>query len=148
EGDLRVTKDWYIEYGYPIGFPSIEIKTIGAGGGSLAYADEGGSLRSGPESAGADPGPACYGLGGEKPTNTDANFLLGRLNSKLLDGEMSLNKDAALKSIQTLCETFGYNEYEAANAILQVANANMCDALRLISVRKGYDPRDFSLVAF
>src|SRR5699024_7745501 len=77
EGDLRVTKDWYIEYGYPIGFPSIEIKTIGAGGGSLAYADEGGSLKSGPQSAGAEPGPACYGLGGVEPTNTDANFLLG-----------------------------------------------------------------------
>src|SRR5699024_5287350 len=148
EGNLRVTKDWYIEYGYPIGFPSIEIMTIGAGGGSLAYADEGGSLKSGPQSAGAEPGPACYGLGGVEPTNTDANFLLGRLNNKLLDGQMSLNKEAALKAMQPLCDQFGYNEYDAANAILKVANANMCDALRLISVRKGYDPRDFALVAF
>ncbi|TRM10602.1 hydantoinase/oxoprolinase family protein [Lentibacillus cibarius] len=148
EGDLPVTKDWYIEYGYPIGFPSVEVRTIGAGGGSLAHIDEGGSLRNGPESAGAEPGPACYGLGGNEPTNTDANLILGRLNDKLLDGQLSLDRDAAVKSVQPICETFDYNEYEAADAILKVANANMSDALRLISVQKGYDPRDFALVAF
>lgn len=148
EGNLRVSKDWYIEYGYPIGFPSIEIMTIGAGGGSLAWIDEGGSLRSGPESAGADPGPASYGQGGTEPTNTDANLVLGRLNQTLMDGQLQMDKDAALQSMQPLCERFGYDEYEAANAILKVANANMSDALRLISVRKGYDPRDFALVAF
>lgn len=148
EGDLRITKDWSIEYGYPIGFPSIEILTIGAGGGSLAWTDEGGSLRNGPESAGAEPGPACYDQGGEEPTNTDANLILGRLNTELLDGQMSLNKESALKSIQNISKNFGYTEYEAADAILKVANANMCDALRLISVRRGYDPRDFALVAF
>ncbi|QKY68319.1 hydantoinase/oxoprolinase family protein [Lentibacillus sp. CBA3610] len=148
EGDLPVTKDWYIEYGYPIGFPSVEVRTIGAGGGSLARIDDGGSLRNGPESAGADPGPACYGLGGEEPTNTDANLILGRLNDKLLDGQLTLEREAAVKSVQSICENFGFNEYEAANAILKVANANMSDALRLISVQKGYDPRDFALVAF
>ncbi len=148
EGDLPVTKDWYIEYGYPIGFPSVEVRTIGAGGGSLAYIDEGGSLRSGPESAGAQPGPACYGLGAEEPTNTDANLILGRLNDQLLGGQMSLDRKAAVKAVQSICETFDFNEYEAANAILKVANANMSDALRLISVQKGYDPRDFALVAF
>lgn len=148
EGNLRITKDWYIEYGYPIGFPSIEILTIGAGGGSLAWIDEGGSLRNGPQSAGADPGPACYDRGGTEPTNTDANLVLGRLNTTVLDGQMKLNKEAALKAVKKIGDRFGYTEYEAADAILKVANANMCDALRLISVRRGYDPRDFALVAF
>ncbi|MCM3739770.1 hydantoinase/oxoprolinase family protein [Oceanobacillus luteolus] len=148
DGELKTTKEWYIEYGYPIGFPSIEIMTIGAGGGSIARIDEGGSLRNGPESAGSEPGPACYDLGGTDPTNTDANLILGRLNESLLDGKMTLNKEASKKAIQPICEKYGYSEHEAADAILKVANANMSDALRLISVRKGYDPRDFALVAF
>ncbi|MBU5267124.1 hydantoinase/oxoprolinase family protein [Virgibacillus proomii] len=148
DGKLKMTKDWYIEYGYPIGFPSIEILTIGAGGGSLAWIDAGGSLRNGPESAGSDPGPASYDKGGTQPTNTDANLILGRLSPSLLDGQMQLKKEHALQSLQPICETFGYTHFEAADAILKVANANMSDALRLISVRKGYDPRDFVLVAF
>ncbi|MDA3128821.1 hydantoinase/oxoprolinase family protein [Aliibacillus thermotolerans] len=148
EGELRVTKDWYVEYGYPIGFPSIEVLTIGAGGGSISWIDEGGSLRNGPHSAGAEPGPACYDAGGTKPTNTDANLILGRLDSTLLDGQMILKKEKALQALQPICEQFGYTEYEAAHAILEVAHSNMCDALRLISVRRGYDPRDFVLVAF
>ncbi len=148
EGELKVTKDWYIEYGYPIGFPSIEVLTIGAGGGSISWVDEGGSLRNGPHSAGAEPGPACYDAGGTDPTNTDANIILGRLDTELLDGQMTLNRDKSMESVQEICETFDYTEYEAAQAILQVANANMADALRLISVSKGYDPRDFALVGF
>ncbi|KMY55558.1 hydantoinase [Bacillus sp. FJAT-27231] len=149
DNDLRVTKDWYIEYGYPIGFPSIEILTIGAGGGSLSWIDEGSSLRNGPQSAGAVPGPACYQRGGTEPTNSDANVVLGRLGTKLLDGQMTLDKEAAVKAIEkTVASKLGYNVYEAADAIIKVANANMCDALRLISVRRGYDPRDFALVAF
>ncbi|MEJ8766675.1 hydantoinase/oxoprolinase family protein [Oceanobacillus sp. HCA-5259] len=148
DGELKTTKEWYIEYGYPIGFPSIEIMTIGAGGGSIARIDKGGSLRNGPESAGSEPGPACYDFGGTEPTNTDANLILGRLNESLLGGDMTLNKDASKKALEPICEMYGYNEFEAANAILKVANANMSDALRLISVRKGYDPRDFALVAF
>lgn len=148
-GNLRITKDWGIEYGYPIGFPSIEILTIGAGGGSLAWIDEGGSLRNGPQSAGADPGPACYMKGGMEPTNTDANVLLGRLNTKLLSGKMTLNKKASCQAIQEkIGKYFGLSDAEAANSIIKVANANMCDALRLISVRRGYDPRDFALVVF
>ncbi|RXT07125.1 hydantoinase/oxoprolinase family protein [Ammoniphilus sp. CFH 90114] len=148
-GDLRITKEWYIEYGYPIGFPSIEILTIGAGGGSLAWIDNGGSLRNGPQSAGADPGPACYMKGGVEPTNTDANVLLGRLNTKLLSGKMTLNKEASAQVIQEkIGNYFNLSDYEAANSIVKVANANMCDALRLISVRRGYDPRDFALVVF
>lgn len=147
-GELRVTKDWYIEYGYPIGFPSIEILTIGAGGGSLAWIDEGGSLRNGPQSAGATPGPACYERGGTEPTNSDANLVLGRLGTELLDGQMTLNIEKAQEVVRYIAEPFGYTEEEAANAIIKVANANMCDALRLISVRRGYDPRDFALVVF
>ncbi|MED0736066.1 hydantoinase/oxoprolinase family protein [Aneurinibacillus thermoaerophilus] len=147
-GELRVTNDWYIEYGYPIGFPSIEILTIGAGGGSLAWIDDGGSLRNGPQSAGATPGPACYQRGGTEPTNSDANVLLGRLGTELLDGKMTLDKEKAREAIRKIAEPFGYTEAEAANAIIKVANANMCDALRLISVRRGYDPRDFALVVF
>ncbi|MBI0578811.1 hydantoinase/oxoprolinase family protein [Neobacillus cucumis] len=148
EGDIRITKDWYIEYGYPIGFPSIEILTIGAGGGSIAWKDEGGSLRNGPQSAGAVPGPACYMRGGEEPTNSDANLVLGRLGIDLLDGKMQLDKGKAVKAVEKIAADFGYSNVEAANAILKVANANMCDALKLISVRRGYDPRDFALVAF
>lgn len=148
-GDLRITKDWYVEYGYPIGFPSIEILSIGAGGGSLAWIDEGGSLRNGPQSAGADPGPACYMKGGNDPTNTDANLLLGRLNSKLLNGQMTLNKEESRRVIrEKIGRYFNLSDEEAANSIIKVANANMCDALRLISVRRGYDPRDFALVVF
>src|SRR5699024_345867 len=82
-----------------------------------------------------------------EPTNTDANLILGRLDTNLLDGQMKLNKEAARNSIQPICQTFGYTEEEAAHAILQVANANMSDAIRLISVRRGYDTRDFALVA-
>ncbi|MBU8878494.1 hydantoinase/oxoprolinase family protein [Bacillus sp. FJAT-29790] len=148
DGDIRITKDWYIEYGYPIGFPSIEILTIGAGGGSLAWKDDGGSLRNGPQSAGAIPGPACYQRGGEEPTNSDANLVLGRLGVNLLDGKMQLDKEKAIQAVDVLAKEFNYSTVEAANAIIEVANANMCDALRLISVRRGYDPREFALVAF
>lgn len=148
EGDIRITKDWSIEYGYPIGFPSIEILTIGAGGGSLAWKDEGGSLRNGPQSAGAVPGPACYGRGGTEPTNSDANLVLGRLGVNLLDGTMQLDKAAAIQAVKKIADAFDHSTEEAASAILEVANANMSDAVRLISVRRGYDPRDFALVAF
>ena len=148
DGDIRITKNWAIEYGYPIGFPSIEILTIGAGGGSLAWIDEGGSMRNGPQSAGPYPGPACYGFGGTEPTNTDANLVLGRLNVELLGGSMKLDLEKAKQAVQKIADAFGYSIEEAANAIIEVANANMSDALRLISVRRGYDPREFALVAF
>ncbi|MFC4766195.1 hydantoinase/oxoprolinase family protein [Effusibacillus consociatus] len=148
-GELRITKDWYIEYGYPIRFPSIELITIGAGGGSLAWIDQGNSMRNGPQSAGADPGPACYLHGGTEPTNTDANVVLGRLNTKLLNGQMSLDKEAAETAItEKIAKPFNFATVDAANAIIKVANANMCDAVRLVSIRRGYDPRDFALVVF
>ena len=94
-GELRTTKEWFVQYGYPICLPSIEVLTIGAGGGSLAWLDDAGGLRNGPQSAGASPGPAAYGRGGIEPTNTDANLVLGRLGSELIAGAMKLDRDAA-----------------------------------------------------
>ncbi len=148
-GELRTTNEWFVEYGHPIVFPSIEVLTIGAGGGSLATIDAAGSLRNGPQSAGSDPGPAAYGHGGEEPTNTDANLVLGRLGTRLVGGGMTLDRDAAETAIRTkVAEPLGLEVHQAANAIIEVANANMADAVRLISLQRGYDPRDFALVAF
>ncbi|WP_421083837.1 hydantoinase/oxoprolinase family protein [Rothia nasimurium] len=149
DGELRVSEQWEVEYGHPITFPSIEVLTIGAGGGSLAHIDIAGSLRNGPQSAGADPGPACYNTGGENPTNTDANVVLGRLGTSLAGGVKQLRKDLAEKAINTVIgEPLGMGTEEAAEAIVSVANANMADAVRLVSIRRGYDPRDFALLAF
>ena len=149
EGEMLTTRDWYIEYGQPICFPSIDIKTIGAGGGSIAWIDEAGSLRSGPQSAGSIPGPACYGRGGELPTNTDANLVLGRLGGDLAGGDLDLDIERARNAIDThIAKPLGMGTEEAALAILNVANANMADAIRLVSIMRGYDPRDFALVAF
>lgn len=148
-GESRISKDWYIEYGYPIRFPSIEVLTIGAGGGSLAWQDEGGSLRNGPQSAGAYPGPACYGNGNQTATNTDANIVLGRLGNSLAGGKIKLVQELAVKAVQeTVADPFGMELHQAAEAIVSVANANMANAVRLLSISRGYDPRDFALVAF
>jgi N-methylhydantoinase A len=148
-GEMRTTNEWSVEYGHPICFPSIEILTIGAGGGSLAWVDDAGSLRNGPQSAGADPGPACYKLGGDKPTNSDANLVLGRLGSALVGGAITLDRGLAEDVIRAgVAEPLDLELLDAASAVIQVANANMADAVRLISIRRGYDPRDFALVAF
>ncbi len=148
-GEVRVTKEWFVEYGYPICFPSIEVLTIGAGGGSLAWIDAAGSLRNGPQSAGATPGPAAYGTGGTQPTNTDANVALNRLGLELAGGKMMLDPELARRAIQTgVADVFGMTVEEAALAVVKVANANMADAVRLVSIRRGYDPREFALVAF
>jgi N-methylhydantoinase A len=148
-GELRLTKEWSVEYGYPIVFPSIEVLTIGAGGGSIAWIDQAGALRNGPQSAGADPGPACYGRGNELPTNTDANLVLGRLGERLIGGAMSLDRSSAQRAVdEHVAGPLGLDREQAAMAILQVANANMADAVRLISIRRGYDPREFALVVF
>lgn len=147
--EIRSTKEWSVEHGFPICFPSIEVLTIGAGGGSLAGLDEAGSLRNGPASAGAEPGPACYQQGGTEPTNTDASLALDRLGTELVGGAMHLDKQAAQEAINVhVAEPLGLKPDEAASDILQVANANMADAVRLISIRRGYDPRDFALVVF
>lgn len=148
-GEVRMAGTWHVEYGHPIMFPSVEVITIGAGGGSIAWRDAGGSLRNGPQSAGADPGPAAYGKGGTDATNTDANVVLGRLGEALLDGRVSLDREAALAAVRTgVGEPFALEDAEAAQAVIQVANANMANATKLISVGRGYDPRDFALVVF
>jgi N-methylhydantoinase A len=149
EGHSRVTKDWHVEFGYPIRFSSIEVLTIGAGGGSLAWTDEAGSLRNGPQSAGANPGPACYGNGNKQATNTDANVVLGRLGTSLAGGKIMLDPTLAAQAVDdSVARRFGLTREAAADAIIRVANANMSDAVRLISISRGYDPRDFALVAF
>jgi len=149
KGEPKRTTDGKIG-GYPLKIPIIDINTIGAGGGSIAWIDPGGALRVGPESAGADPGPACYGLGGEKPTVTDANAVLGYINPRyFLGGEMSLDVKASEKVISKhIAEKLGLDITEAANGIVEVANANMVRAIRVVSVERGYDPRDFVMVPF
>ena len=136
--------------GYPIRTPVIDLVEIGAGGGSIAWVDPGGILRVGPQSAGADPGPVCYGQGGTQPTVTDANLVLGRLNpSYFLGGEIALDPTAAQRAIEQHCaQPLGMDLVEAAHGIVEIANTAMVNALRLVSVQRGYDPRDFALVAF
>ena len=107
EGQSRVTKDWHVEFGYPIRFSSIEVLTIGAGGGSLAWTDEAGSLRNGPQSAGANPGPACYGNGNRQATNTDANVVLGRLGTSLAGGKIMLDPALAAAAVDEVAASFG-----------------------------------------
>ena len=136
--------------GYPIRTPVIDLVEIGAGGGSIAWVDSGGVLRVGPQSAGADPGPVCYGAGGTEPTITDANLVLGRLNpSFFLGGEIELDVETARRAIQEKCaDPLNLDLVEAAHGIVEIANAAMVNALRLVSVQRGYDPRDFVLTAF
>lgn len=148
-GELHTTNRWEVEYGHPILFPSIEVLTIGAGGGSLAHIDIAGSLRNGPQSAGADPGPSCYDRGGTQPTNTDANLVLRRLGNDLAGGELNLNEGLAKAAIKdSIADPLGLDVPAAAESILDIANANMADAVRLVSIRRGLDARDFALVAF
>ncbi len=123
--------------GLPLRLPTVDLQTVGAGGGSIVWRDEGGALRVGPESAGAEPGPACYGRGGERPTVTDANLLLGRLPERLAGG-LELDRAAAGRAL---------GEIDPAEAV-EVVDAEMLRALRLVSVERGHDPRDFALVAF
>jgi len=129
--------------------PMVDIDTIGAGGGSIAYVDQGGVFRVGPQSAGADPGPACYGRGGTLPTSTDAQLLLGRLRSDrgLLGGGMTLDPALAEKALQSVADELGMSVEEAALGALQVQKYGMTQAIELNSVRRGYDPREFTLVA-
>ena len=129
--------------------PSVNVHSVGAGGGSIAHVPAiTGALRVGPESAGADPGPACYGKGGDRPAVSDANVVVGHLPPKLLGGEMVLDVDAAKAAVQTIGDALGLDVHQAAAGILDIVNENMAGALRLVSVQRGYDPRDFALVAF
>jgi N-methylhydantoinase A len=148
-GQIRFTKDGEIG-GQPIRVPMIDIHTLGAGGGSLAWIDPGGALRVGPHSAGAQPGPACYGRGGTQPTVTDANLVLGRLDRlSFLGGDMALDLDAARAAIaDTIARPLGLSLEQAAEGIVRVIDATMVRGMRSVSVERGYDPREFCLVAF
>jgi N-methylhydantoinase A len=135
--------------GFPLLLPMIDIHTIGAGGGSIAYIDQGGAFRVGPRSAGAVPGPAAYGRGGTRPTVTDANLVLGRLDKNdFLGGSMKLDEDAAHRAIVGLADSLGMNKLDAAEGVLTVINSNMANAIGSRTVQKGIDPREFALVAF
>ncbi len=146
-GEPLISRETSLGY-YPIKVPSVEVHSVGAGGGSIAHVPMTGALRVGPESAGAAPGPACYGKGGEQPTVTDANLLLGRLPPRLLDGHMDLDVKAAEEAVGKVARALGLDLHQAAKGILDIVNENMFGALRLVSVQKGLDPRDFALVAF
>ncbi len=136
--------------GYPIKLPMIDIHTIGAGGGSIAWIDAGGALRVGPESAGAVPGPVCYQKGGQEPTVTDANAVLGRLNpGYILGGRMEMDVEGARRAIkEKIADPLHLTIEEAAMGIIRIVNANMVRGIRVVSVENGYDPREFSLVSF
>jgi N-methylhydantoinase A len=134
---------------FRIKVPSVDVHTVGAGGGSIAHVPElTGALRVGPESAGAEPGPAAYGQGGEQPTVTDANVVVGHLPPRLIGGEMTLDVDAAKAAVQKIADAMGLSLQDAADGILRIVNENMAGALRVISVQRGHDPREFALVAF
>ena len=135
--------------GYPLLVPMIDIHTIGAGGGSIAHVDAGGAFRVGPRSAGARPGPACYGLGGKEATITDANVVLGRIDpDRFLGGEMALERERSLSAVSELAQQLGLDVLAAAEGIVTIANAGMARAIRSRTVQKGHDPRTFALVAF
>jgi len=145
DGVARETTETFVD-GFPIRVPMLDIHTVGAGGGSLARVDAGGLLRVGPESAGADPGPACYGSGTE-PTVTDAHVVLGRIQT-LLGGDMRLDVGRAAAALDRIARRLKLDRAGTAAGILRVANTNMERAIRVVSVERGYDPRDFALVAF
>src|SRR5262249_8282516 len=132
-----------------VSLPSLDIISLGAGGGSIAWVDKGGILQVGPASAGADPGPACYGRGGAEATVTDANLVLGLLGpANFLGGGKRLDLDAAERAVDRIAEQLGVNRLSAARGIHEMVNINMADGIRLVSVRRGIDPRRFTLLAF
>src|SRR5215208_2344590 len=147
-GEVRRTDSREIE-GRPIQLPMVDVHTVGAGGGSIGWRDAGGALRVGPRSAGAEPGPACYGRGGTEATVTDANLLLGYLSSGSdLAGGVALDVDAARSAIRSLGEQLGVGEIETAEGIVRVANQEMIRALRVVTVERGVDPRSYALLPF
>jgi N-methylhydantoinase A len=147
-GQPTIARETELGY-FRVKVPSVNVHSVGAGGGSIAHVPAiTGALRVGPQSAGADPGPACYGKGGVDPTVTDANVVVGHLPPRLLGGEMQLDVEAARAAVQKIGDALGLDIYQAAEGILDIVNENMAGALRLVSVQRGYDPRDFALVAF
>jgi N-methylhydantoinase A len=136
-------------HGYPIKVPMLDIHTVGAGGGSIAYVDSGGFLKVGPRSAGANPGPICYALGNDEPTVTDANVVMQILNPReLLDGRMPIDRELAVAALDKLGDKLGLSAVETAAGIIRVVTANMARAIRLISVQRGHDPREYCLLPF
>jgi N-methylhydantoinase A len=149
DGEPSRSSSFVLDVGMSICAPQVDIRTIGAGGGSIAWIDAGGLLRVGPQSAGSSPGPACYAGGGTDPTLTDANLLLGRLNAEsFAGGDIPLSVDLARQAMEKISGPLGQSVEETCEAIIQLANHNMVNALSVISVERGIDPRDYALVAF
>jgi N-methylhydantoinase A len=147
-GEARLAREAVV-HGYPIKAPMLDIHTVGAGGGSIAFVDSGGLLKVGPRSAGADPGPACYNRANDEPTVTDANVVLQTLNpAQLLGGRMPIRADLARAAIDRIAARLSIDALAAAQGIIAVVTANMARAIRVISVQRGHDPRDYTLVAF
>jgi N-methylhydantoinase A len=135
--------------GYPVRFPFLDLAEVSAGGGTIAHLDRGGALRVGPISAGADPGPVCYGRGGADPTVTDANLILGRLNPiHLLGGAMPIDRTAAERAIAVLAARVALDPLELASGVVRLIDAEMARALRMVSIERGHDPRRFAMIAF
>jgi len=147
EGEPDRVTNFHVS-GYPVQVPSLDIVSVGAGGGSIAWIDPGGALQVGPQSAGADPGPACYARGGTLPTVTDAAVVLGRYSATaILGGALPVDRQCAVDSLLTISEPLGLSMEEAAWGVLRLVNANMANALREVSVERGRDPRTYALVA-
>jgi N-methylhydantoinase A len=154
--DVALIRDFKVDLafdrdvaGFPIRLPCVDVETVGAGGGSVAWFDRDGLLKAGPISSGAVPGPACYGRGGDRPTVTDANLVLGRLSSRgLLDGDMGLDAEASRSVYQPVADRLGFTLEQAAHGLLGILCANMVRTIRTISVERGHDPRDFVLMPF
>lgn len=147
DGQGLIRDDYEIEWDMPVITPMLDIRSIGAGGGSIAWIDDGGSLRVGPRSAGSVPGPACYGLGGTEPTVTDANLVLGRLSTSL-GGRLELDRAKAEEAIARVAEPLGLDPLVCAEGILEICTENMASAIKMVSVDRGRDPRDFAVVTF
>ncbi|QCS44707.1 hydantoinase/oxoprolinase family protein [Natrinema versiforme] len=149
DGEPLVTTEYEVKFDIPLVKPMLDVTTIGSGGGSIAWIDEGGSLRVGPQSAGAEPGPVCYGMGGTEPTITDAHLVLGRLDPEtVLGGKRSLDRDAAHNAIKRLADRLDMNALEAAEGILKIANENTAAAVRETTIERGQDPREYYLIGF
>lgn len=149
DGQISYTTEYEIEWGIPAAIPLIDIKTVGAGGGSIASVNSGGFLQVGPRSAGAVPGPICYGQGGTNITLTDANLTLGRLNPDyFLGGKLQLDRSLIDAELGRLSKILGMKDLELALAVVEIANENMANAIRMVSIERGHDPRNFALLAF
>jgi N-methylhydantoinase A len=148
DGQPLFSSEYEIEFGLPVSVPTVNTHTIGAGGGSIGWVDPGGLLQVGPQSAGADPGPVCYDAGGVEPTITDANLILGRLDAEFfLGGKLKLKPELSGAAIRRVADAIGQDEVETASAMLRIANESMANAIRIVTVEQGIDPRDFAIIA-